>query len=114
MVVRPVRAVTRHANTSEVFYDQAVKTIINHVKKRVVDLANNFIGQKNLGRIRDVLARGIDGLLEADVNDENLVAYDSTEVRTGASTDTLEITMTIQPVVGIKFINVTLTLSTLS
>lgn len=112
--IQPSRAVTRNTSTTEVWYEQNIVDIVNYVKDQVITLSNSFIGKVNLPRVRTVLAKNIDGILEQDKVDEVINNYLPTEVSEGASPDTVLVSMTIKPTFLINFITVTLTLDSVS
>ena len=107
------RAVTRNVSTTEVYYEQNIVDIIHFIKKAVLNLLNGFIGEPNLERIRAVVSKNTDGLLEQYKLDEVICCYEPTQVDEGASADTLNVTMVIKPTFAVNFINVTLTISNL-
>ncbi len=112
--IQPVRAVTRHPSTTEVFYEQNIVQITDYVRKQALDILNPFIGSPNLQRTRTVMAKNIDGALEQDKLDEIIVDYLPTEITEGASPDTVNVSITIKPTFLVNFINVVLTLDNVS
>jgi len=105
------RGVTREADTTSVFFEVNIVRIVDYVKAQAQRLLNGFIGDPNLERVRVIISKEIDGILEQDKLDEIIVAYQPTIVDCGTSPDTVVVNMTIQPTFAINFINVTLTLS---
>jgi len=110
-VLRPARAVTRHATITDVYFEQNIVTIINYVKTNVYALLNGYIGKANLSRIRSIIAKNIDGLLEQYKIDEVVNEYQPTVVTEGSSPDTINVAMVVKPAFALNFINVTLTIS---
>ncbi len=109
--IQASRGVTRDTSTTSVFYEVNIVRIVDYVTAQVRTQLNPFIGNPNLQRIRDIMAKQVDGLLEADKLDEIIDAYLATEVNAGTSPDTVLVNMTIKPTFAINFINVTLSLS---
>jgi hypothetical protein len=107
------RGVTRASNQSSVFFELNVQRIVDYVKAQTQTKLDGFLGDPNLQRIRDVMAREVDGVLQQDILDEVIANYEPTEVTEGASPDTVNVSMTIQPTFAINFINVTLAISRL-
>lgn len=105
--LRASRAVTRETDTTSVFYELSIVTIENTLRNQVLDLLNGFIGEPNLSRVRDVIAKNVDGILETNVNDEILTSYQPTQVTVAASPDTINVQMTVLPVFALNFISVT-------
>jgi len=112
--IQASRGVTRDADTSSIFYEVNIVRIVDYVKAQVFDKLNPFVGDPNLQRIRNIMAREVDGLLEQDKLDEIIVAYNATDVAEGSSPDTVLVTMSIRPTFAINFINVTLNISQVS
>ena len=112
--IQPSRGVTKISDTSSVFFEVNIVRIVDYVKAQVFETLSPFVGDPNLQRIRTIMARSVDGVLEQDQLDEIIAGYLPTEVDTGASPDTVVINMTIQPTFAINFINVSLTLSSVS
>lgn len=105
------RGVTRDPSTTSVFYEQNIVRIVDFVRAQALATLNPFIGNPNISRIRNIIAKETDGLLEQDKLDEILVNYLPTQVNEGPSPDTVLVSMTIMPTFAINFINVTLTLT---
>jgi hypothetical protein len=108
-VLRPARSVTRIADTTSVFYEQNIVTIENSLKAQVFALLNGFIGEPNLARVRDVIAKNVDGILQTSLIDEVIADYQPTQVSVGASADTVNVEMTVLPTFALNFIKVNLT-----
>jgi len=104
------RAVTRHADVTSVYYEENIVSIVDYVQAQVITLLNGYIGQPNLERVRTVIAKNIDGILEGDKREEIIASYQATEVEVATSPDTITVTMSILPTFAINFIEVTLTL----
>jgi hypothetical protein len=111
--IMAARGVTRITDTTSVFYEQNIVRIVDYVKAQVLTKLNGFIGDPNLERVRTIISKEVDGILEQDKLDEVIAAYQATEVACGASPDTVLVNMTIQPTFAINFINVSLTISQL-
>lgn len=105
------RGVTRDSDTTSIFFEQNIVRIVDYVKTQAFDLLNGFIGDPNLERVRKIMAKEVDGLLEQDKLDEVINAYLPTEVSLGSSPDTVLVNMTIKPTFSINFINVVLSLT---
>lgn len=112
--IQAARAVTRNSSTTEVWYEQNIVDIVDYVKEQVIVALNSFIGKPNLERVRTVMAKNIDGILEQNKLDEVITDYLTTEVTVGTSNDTVNVSMVIKPTFLVNFINVTLTLDNVS
>lgn len=107
------RGVTRTSDQSSVFFELNVQRIVDFVKTQTQEKLDGFLGDPNLKRVRDVMAREVDGILQQDMLDEVIANYEPTEVTEAVSPDTVNVSMTIQPTFAINFINVTLAISRL-
>jgi len=105
------RGVTRVSDKSSIYYEINIQRIVDYIKKQVQEKLDGFLGNPNLSRVRDVMARETDGILQQDMLDEIIVAYLPTEVTEGVSPDTVNVSMTIKPTFAVNFINVTLAIS---
>jgi hypothetical protein len=112
--IQAARAVTRNSSTTEVWFEQNIVDIVDYVKEQVIVALNPYIGKPNLERVRTVMAKNIDGILEQNKLDEVITAYLATEVTVGTSNDTVNVSMVIKPTFLVNFINVTLTLDNVS
>jgi len=111
--IMPSRGVTRITDTTSVFYEVNIVRIVDYVKAQTLTKMNGFVGDPNLERIRTIMAKEVDGILEQDKLDEVIAGFLPTEVACGSSPDTVLVNMTIQPTFAINFINVSLTISQL-
>lgn len=111
--IKVARGVTRNSDKSSIYYEITIQRIVDYVKAQVQEKLDGFLGDPNLGRTRNVMAREVDGLLHQDVLDEIIVTYKPTEVVEGVSPDTVLVNMIIQPTFSINFINVTLSVNRL-
>jgi hypothetical protein len=111
--IKVARGVTRITDKSSVYYEIAITRIVDYVKAQVHNKLDGFLGDPNLERIRNVMAREVDGVLQQDVLDEVIVDYNPTEVAVSTSPDTVIVNMWIQPTFAINFINVTLSVTRL-
>jgi hypothetical protein len=109
--VKVARGVTRVSDLSSVFYELNIQRIVDYVENQVNVQLDPFLGEANLARVLNRMARVVDGVLQQDVLDEVLVAYNPTEVVVGVSPDTVLVNMSIQPTFAINFINVTLAIT---
>jgi hypothetical protein len=109
-----VRGVTRNTSKTEVWYEQNITMIVDYVSKQVFDLLNPFIGDPNIIRVRNVMSKNVDGILQQDENDEIIEAYQPTIVNVGNSPDTVNVAITIKPVFSINFITVNITLDNIT
>ena len=109
-----VRGVTKHPTKTEVWFEQNIVGIVDYVHKQVIDTLNPFIGNPNLDRVRNVMAKNIDGILEQDMSDEIIESYQSTIVTLGSSPDTVNVAITIKPTFAVNFITVNLTIDNIS
>ena len=107
--IMPARAVTRFTDVTSVYYEQNIVSIIDYIKSQVIALCNGYIGQPNLIRVRSVIEKNIDGILEGDKNEEIIASYNDTEVAIGTSNDRITVAMSILPTFAINFIDITLT-----
>ena len=107
------RGITRTSDQSSVFFELNVQRIVDYVKTQTQEKLDGFIGDPNLKRVRDIMAREVDGVLQQDLLDEVIANYEPTEVTEAVSPDTVNVSMTIQPTFAINFINVTLAISRL-
>lgn len=112
--IMPSRAVTRNGSTTEVYYEQNIVTIIDYIKTQVYNALIPFIGDPNIQRIRNVMAKNLDGILQQDKLDEIIEDYQSTVVNVGTSPDTVEVQLTIQPSFAINFIKVNMVIDNIS
>jgi hypothetical protein len=108
--IQSARAVTRNTSTTEVWYEQNIVNIVDYVSKQVLDLLNPYIGQPNLQRVRTVMAKNVDGILESNKRDEIISDYNPTIVNEASSPDSVTVEMTIKPTFLVNFITVSLTL----
>jgi len=108
--IQPIRAVTKHTSTTEVWYEQNIVDIVDYVQNQIIDVLNPFLGQPNLSRVRTVMEKNVDGILDQDKLDEVIAEYLPTVITEGASPDTVNVSITIKPTFLVNFINVTLTL----
>jgi len=111
--IKVARGVTRSSDQSSVYFELNVQRIVDYVKAQAQLKLDGFLGDPNLSRIRDVMAREVDGILQQDILDEVISNYAPTEVTEAISPDTVNVSMTIQPTFAINFINVTLAISRL-
>lgn len=111
---RVVRGVTRITSTSSVFYLQNITTIVDYIRKQLEDTLNDFIGNPNLQRVRDVIARTCDNILETAKRDEIIEDYQDSVVTAGASADTVDVAITVKPTFAVEFINLNLTIDNVS
>lgn len=109
--IMPARGVTRDTDTTSAFFEVNIVRIVDYVKAQVLQTLNPFVGDPNLERIRTIMSKEIDGILEQDKLDEIIAGFLPTEVNEGSSCDTVLVNMTIQPTFAINFINVSLTLT---
>lgn len=107
------RGVTRIADTTSIYYEINIVRIIDYVMAQVQNILDPFLGESNLERVRNTMAKTVDGVLQQDIRDEVIVAYKPTEVTVGISPDTANVSMTIQPTFAVNFINVVLAVSRL-
>lgn len=111
--IQPARAVTRNSSTTDVFFEQNIVDIVDYTKAKILEVLNPFIGNPNLQRVRTVMAKNVDGVLEQEKLDEIIVDFLPTSV-TEVSSDTVNVSITIKPTFLVNFINVTLTLDNVS
>lgn len=111
--IKVARGVTRVNDSNSVYYEINIQRIVDYVKTQAQNKLDGFLGDPNLQRIRDVIAREVDGVLQQDTLDEVIVGYNPTEVTVGVSPDTINVSMWIQPTFAINFINVTLAITRL-
>lgn len=111
--IKVARGVTRTSDQSSVFFELNIQRIVDYVKTQTQLKLEGFLGDPNLKRVRDVMAREVDGILQQDMLDEVIANYEPTEVTEAVSPDTVNVSMTIQPTFAINFINVTLAISRL-
>jgi len=109
--IKVARGVTRVSDLSSVFYELNIQRIVDYVKAQVNVKLDPFLGEANLDRVLNRMARVVDGVLQQDVLDEVLAAYNPTEVVLGVSPDTVNVNMSVQPTFAINFINVTLAIT---
>ena len=106
----PSRAVTRYSDVTAVYYEENIVSILDYIKAQVILLLNGYIGKPNLERVRTVIAKNVDGILEGDKREEIVASYRATQVVVATSPDTITVTMSILPTFAINFIDVTLTI----
>lgn len=109
--IQASRGVTRESDKTSIFFEQNIVNIVDFVRTQVFNSTNGFIGDPNNERIRNAIAKAIDGILEQDKSDEVIVDFQSTEVTEGTDPTTVNVTMTLQPTFSINFITVTLNIS---
>lgn len=111
--IKVARGVTRIADTSSIYFEINIVRIVDFIRAQVQEALDPFLGQSNLVRTRTQMAAVVDGLLEADRNDEIIAAFGGTQVTEGLSPDSVNVTLQIQPTFAVNFINVTLAVSRL-
>jgi hypothetical protein len=111
--VKVARGVTRIADTNSIFFEANIVRIVDFIKAQVQVKLDPFLGQGNLERVRNVMGTEVDSILQAARLEEVIANYLPTEVNVGASPDTVNVSMTIQPTFAINFINVVLAVSRL-
>ena len=110
--IRIIRGVTRAVNRlSDQFFEINIRRIVDFIKDGARTAFNPFLGDKNIERKRNAIKSTIDNFLDEQVRVEVIVAFES-EVSIGGSSDTVNVTIRVQPVFAINFIEVTLELST--
>ncbi len=105
------RGVTRVSDKSSIYYEINIQRIVDKIKDQTQKELDGFLGDPNLKRVRDTMAREVDGILQQNKLDEVIVDYKPTEINVGSSPDTIIVSMWIQPTFAINFINVTLAIS---
>jgi hypothetical protein len=111
--LKVARGVTRVGNPTSIYYEINIQRIVDYVREQALMKLDGFLGEPNLGRIRNVIARECDGILYQNKLDEVIVDFQPTEVSTSASPDTLLVNMIIQPTFAINYINVTIAINRL-
>lgn len=111
--IKIARGVTRVGDPTNIYYEINIRRIVDYVKKQMLEKLDSFLGDPNLERIRQVIARECDGVLEQDKLDEVIADYNPTEVVVGPSPDTIIVNMSLQPTFAINYINVTLAINRL-
>ena len=109
-----VRSVTRDADTTSVFYEQSIQLVLDAIQGSLEASLGGFIGDINNERVRTVIANDTDAEMQVFQSDEVIVAFQDTVVTEGTSPDTVNVAVTFQPVFGINFINLNLTVSRVS
>lgn len=113
-IIKVARGVTRESDKTSVYYEINIRRIVDYIQALVLNRLDGFLGDPNLLRVREVIARESDGILEQAKLDEVIVNYEPTEVSEGLSPDTVIVNMSLQPTFAINFINVTLAINRLS
>ena len=107
------RGVTRNTDKTSIYYEINIRRIVDYVSKLTYDRLDGFLGEPNLQRIRNTIAKEVDGILQQSKLDEVIAKYNPTEAVEGVSPDTIIVNMSIQPTFAVNFINVTLAVSRL-
>lgn len=111
--VKVSRGITRIADNNDIEFELNIVRIIDFVRKQTQEKLDGFLGDPNLERVRDVMAAEVNGILTQAKLDEVIAEFLPTEVNEGASPDTVNVSMTIQPTFAVNFINVVLAVSRL-
>ena len=109
-----VRGVTRNVDITEVWFEQNIVDIVDQVEYDLLNMLNGFIGDPNLPRVRNVMAKNCDGILETAKRNETIEAYQPSIVSLGVSPDTVNVAITIRPTFSINFITLNLTIDAVS
>lgn len=109
--LKVARGVTRVSDTTEIYYEINIRRIVDDIRTRCQILLDGFLGDPNISRVRKTITAEVDGLLNQAVADEEIVAYQTTQVTEGDDPDTINVALTIQPTFAINFINVVISVS---
>ena len=103
-----IRAVTRHASTTDPRFEQVIVDIVDYVQVQLETYLNSVIGKPNTQDNRNVYAARMDALLQT-IQDEGIIqSFDESIVNQGASPDTINAQVAILPAYSTNFVNLTI------